>query len=82
MLRLEKSKQLDRLPENEAKIFRAEIRASRKVLNLFKDIIEESIQGLRNDQINLLDTPNTLAGNILTIQELKKLTQLLQETEK
>ena len=81
MIRLEKSKHLSRLSEDDQKRFKAEIRAARKVTNLIKDILEETTAKLYNDQVSLVDNPTALAGNVLAIQELKKMTNLLQETE-
>lgn len=82
MLRLEKNKTLERLSENEAKILRAEIRAARPVMKLLRTIVEERIEKLYSDQGSLISNPEALAGNVLSIQELKKMTHLLQETEK
>jgi hypothetical protein len=74
-------KQLERLSEREAKTLRAEIRAARPVLKLLKTILEERIEKLYIDQVTILSNPSALAGNVLSIQELKKMTNLLQETE-
>lgn len=57
MLRLEKTKQLERLSEDDQKVLKAEIKASRKVLKFYKEILEERINHLSSGLHTQIENP-------------------------
>lgn len=80
MIRLEKTKQLDRLSDNEKRKMIAEIKASRTVTDLMKTILEEKISHLESQLVSYIEQPYQLAATVKTVSELKTLTKLFEET--
>ena len=80
MIRLEKTKQLDRFDDNEKRKLIAEIRASKTVIDLIKQILEEKIVHLESQLVNYIEQPYQLAATVKTVSELKMLTKLFKET--
>lgn len=81
MIRLEKARQLDRIKdENERKKLINEIKASGPALKLVHQILQDKIRHIEGSLITNINEPYLLAANVLVIAELKKLTQLFEET--
>lgn len=81
MLRLEKTKQLDRLPDSERKILIAEIRSSRKALDLVKQVIEDKIRHYQDSLITDVGDSIKLGSSVMMIHELKNICKLFDQTE-
>lgn len=81
MLRLEKTKQLDRLPDSERRILIAEIRSSRKALDLVKLVLEDKIKHYQDSLIADVGDSIKLASSVMMIHELKNICKLFDQTE-
>ncbi len=81
MIRLEKCKQLDRIDnDNEKKRLINEIKASTSVIRLIKQIVDEKIVHFELQYESNLSDPYMLSACVKTVSELKKLTNLFEET--
>ncbi len=81
MIRLEKCKQIDRIDdENEKKRLINEVKASSSVIKLIKQILDEKIDHIESQYESNLSDPYLLSASVKTVSELKKLTNLFEET--
>lgn len=80
MIRLTKTKQLDRLDDNEKRKMIAEINASKAVTTFIKTVLDEKISHLENQLVSYIEQPYLMAAAVKTVSELKTLTKLFEET--